>query len=194
MDLLREKGFTLVELLIVMLILGVLSTLAYFNMDFYRKARVDSRAKELYSDLQRARGDAITQGAIVTGVTITARGMGLQVASSTSYKLFVFSDNNNNYVYDATTEQAATSTRNLPGGQLSIVANSPTPVGFTDTIIFDRFGFPRQADWQVATQVTLRLSDTNLKVTYARCINITKSRIREGIWSGTTTSGTCTEQ
>lgn len=182
-----EQGFTLLELLIVLLIMGVLSSLAYFNMDFYRNARVDSRTKELFADLQRSRGDAIASGA-----TTTSRGRGFRLGSSNSYTLFVFSDNNDNYQYDGTSEETSVTTKNLPSGQLIIKVNSPTPAFYTNTIIFDRFGFVRHYDPQQVADFTLSISDTNLKVPYTRCIRVTQNKVREGFWNAAT--NTCTEQ
>lgn len=82
-------GFTLIELIIVMVILGVLTTIAAPNMyDLVLASRVRTAATALYGSLILARSEAIKRNANVDIVPGTADWSGWQVrAGGTTLKV-----------------------------------------------------------------------------------------------------------
>lgn len=56
----RQKGFTLIEVLVVMLIFGTLLALGTLNFsDMMKKAQIESQIKKMFADLQTVRAQAM---------------------------------------------------------------------------------------------------------------------------------------
>jgi type IV fimbrial biogenesis protein FimT len=56
----REDGFTIVEVIVVMAIIGILTTLATLQFNTYvKKSQMQSQIQTLYSDLNRVRSQAL---------------------------------------------------------------------------------------------------------------------------------------
>jgi prepilin-type N-terminal cleavage/methylation domain-containing protein len=84
-----EMGFTLVEILVAIAIFGILVTLSYSGMEYVRKHRLQSASRELLSDLQRIRQDAITRSTQnKSGGTVNGGWFGIRFDSNASYQLF----------------------------------------------------------------------------------------------------------
>lgn len=65
-------GFTLMELMIVVVILAILATMAYPALDFIEKRRLVAATDNLHSQIQFARMEAIKQSRNIFIVTMTA--------------------------------------------------------------------------------------------------------------------------
>ncbi|WP_281645615.1 GspH/FimT family pseudopilin [Parendozoicomonas sp. Alg238-R29] len=64
--LVRDSGFTLIEMIIVIAIVGIISVMAYPSMDgFIQRNSISSQTNELISLLQYARSEAVTRKADV---------------------------------------------------------------------------------------------------------------------------------
>lgn len=194
---LGQNGFTLLELLIVLVIAAVLMGIAMLSYDFVLREQVKSASKELFADLQAARTNAATKGptnatSFGGNISPNRRGFGIRFASQTSYVSFDFNDANENFQYDGVAEEVATDTKKLLPRRLWIQAGGALVAPANTVVIFDRFGSPRQLDWSMLpTPFTIAIDNSSLP-TYKKCIRIWPNSIREGNWNAAT--GTCVEQ
>jgi len=210
----QKNGFSIIELLVTIIIVGILFSLVSLSMNYVKQARMANRVKEIFADIQKARSDAMTSGPSTSTVPPTPykRGNGIRFASSTSYVIFTFNDSKpdlssgvtdtGDYQYTDQTEEVATFTQNLTSGNLSIMRGA-IPGAAQDTtlqsangqiVIFDRMGYPRQWDWQIvsaANPLVIVVKDPTL-AGYYRCISIGTTAVREGFWNDTTS--TCLTQ
>lgn len=190
-----EMGFTLVEILVAIAIFGILVTLSYSGMEYVRKHRLQSASRELLSDLQRIRQDAITRSTQnKSGGTVNGRGFGIRFDSNASYQLFEFDDCNDSFSYNANTcpgppanpsarEEIGNRSKSLSSGITATIGASTSPDSDTHIVLFDRNGIPRQPNWSfVGKTYVLRLAG----VDPPRCVSISNVRIREGTWNGST--------
>ncbi len=172
-----SKGFTLLELVVVVSIVGTLAGMAYLGKDFVTRERVASVTRELISDIQGARMDAISR---------EWPGVGIRFESSTSYVVFGFNDCNNDYDYDADTcngsrEEPEIVRKTIPS---SIVLRKTNPFNNLDNeiVIFDRFGHPRRENWGMGLMTILVRSESDAQS--AKCISISMNRIQDKTWNG----------
>lgn len=180
------------ELIITVAIAATLLAMAALSMDFVRRERVTSSAKEVFADIQRVRSDAISRGTTTTPAAPVKRGVGIRFVSPTSFVVFSFNDINplaapiaasGNYAYVGGAEEAEVVTRDLSSGRLSVLVGgalfAPPVADPNNIVIFDRFGYPRQIDWQLIGTMTITIDNPSL-AGYTRCITIGTNSIREG--------------
>jgi prepilin-type N-terminal cleavage/methylation domain-containing protein len=179
----KQQGFTLVELVIVVALLGVVTALAIPGANMIKKHRVRSAAMELSSNLQKLRSDSITSSS-----GGTSRGFGVRFESPDSYSLFEFDDCNGDYRYDDDTCSGGGSE-----AKNSVVSIFPSDVYLTrkdstaitgEVMFYDRRGMARGEGWSTKDlTVLVRHRDSSLK---PRCVAISSVRIREGYWNAGT--------
>ncbi len=181
----NEHGFSLLELLTVITIIGIMLAMAGIGMDFVRRERVASASRMLLGDLQRSRGQSLTSAA--SAAMPNMRGFGVNFISQSSYSTFTFNDQAAPvFQYNDASEAVNVRRRDIPSPvQLTIGGAAPN----NRILIFDRFGSPRNgASWGLG-MMTIVVMDPNLP-SYARCIVVSEARIREGNYAG----GNCNQQ
>ena len=179
-----EKGFTLVEILIAIAMMGILSALTYQGFEMLHRHRLNAAAMQLFSDLQKSRQDALTKS---QPQPINSRGFGLRFnpdSTATSYLLFEFDDCNDDFDYDAdgcssNREEASVKEKTLPRGVTMRAGASAMPAN--EILLYDKRGVSRTENWGMKNlTVVLQHPD----VSPARCIAVTYARVREGLWNG----------
>jgi prepilin-type N-terminal cleavage/methylation domain-containing protein len=199
----KEGGFTLIELFIVLLIIGILVTIATMNTDVKNKSSVTSASRQILGDLLATRLDGMVSGPSgIADAMQYMRGGGIRLVSSTQYATFRFNDCNQNYQYDATgcsglPEETSTQTfklqtgveiKRVVGGALVSPTNS-----VNDIIMFDHLGLLRDYQWNsnISSLVIVVQYSPSPSVA-SNCIFVRANRIREGSWNATTNN--CTEK
>lgn len=117
----RIKGFTLLELMVTLAVLGILSTIAYPNMrDFMRRNRAVAQANSIRSDLQFARGEAAATRSYVSICPLgSASSAGLptcDTGKSYDQGWLVYTTDTPNSTYDAAVTGSLERSVSAPSG------------------------------------------------------------------------------
>ncbi len=142
MQILRQNGFTLIEMLVSIAILALLSTVIIANYRAgQRQVNVQNAANQLASDLRVAQNYTLSGKENASGNFPTG-GWGVHLVNGNA-SYILFADNNGNYTYDAGEEFK---TLNLPNktqisaiqingsdtSPLDIVFEPPDPTTYID--------------------------------------------------------------
>lgn len=176
----NEKGMTLAELLVVLAVIAILAGLAFVGPEFIRSERITGHSRELLADLLRARLDAMVRSAAANSM-----GFGIRFVDNSSYTIFEFDDCSENSAYDVNgcagdREEANTTSKTL-STSYELLVNGATPNN--NILIFDKLGIPRDNSWALWNG-TLRIKHQTDSTLLGRCISISLTRIREGVWNG----------
>ncbi len=178
-----EHGVTLTEVLIVIAIIAIMSTIASLGYDIVRKQRLSSATRELVADIQQTRVDALTSSPTGT----TGQGFGMRFVPPTSYIVFTFDDADSSFTYDGagSNDEKNPQTHTI-SSQLSIqiINNSAY-----DVLMYDRTGAPhlyKHTGELFDGTTDLIIGITDLSSGIAQCISVKTNSIREGVLSGTT--------
>jgi prepilin-type N-terminal cleavage/methylation domain-containing protein len=176
-----RAGFSLIELLIGIAIFGIVVTLATMSWSSAKNADLTAVTRQLHSDLQAIRADAMTRS-----TSTDSRGFGIRFTSPNAYELFEFNDTNASFTWDNVGEEAGVVKKTFPSSITVTKSASDAVAG--DIRIYDRHGLMHTGNWSSAVGVTYVLRGSG--TTQARCISVDEIRIREGIWDG----GSCNVQ
>lgn len=183
----REKGFTLVELLIVVALMGIMISLASLGFDVLHRQRLSSAAVELLADLQTVRMNALTKRS-----NPASRGFGLRFLddSYNAYRTFEFIDDGagtpadaDNYEYNDGEEVVDFEKELGAGVEVKIGASGDDPFGREKALLYDKRGMVRNSTWSSVAGRTYVLTHPN--VANAKCVTVSRVRIRGGSWNGT---------
>lgn len=178
-----QRGFTLIEVLTVVAIIGILISIASVGWDILRRQNLSSATTELLADLQAVRLNAMTQS---TGSN--SRGFGLRFLTNGSYKVFEFVDNGTTaFTYQGTSEESGGYSNVLPDNITVSIGASGSPINLNsgvdeEVLLYDKRGITRTYNWSSFGSRTYVLHHSNLA--QAKCIAISTVRIREGRWDG----------
>ncbi len=122
----RTRGFTLLELMVTLGVLGILSTIAYPSMrDFMRRNRAVAQSNSIRSDMQFARGQAAATRSYLSVCPLAIAGTTTCSSAGKSYDQgwLVYTASKPNIAYDASVTGSLQRAASAPGGT-SIRASS----------------------------------------------------------------------
>lgn len=174
-----SKGFSLIELLIVVAIIAIIAAIATTGSGSYRSRQLRAAAMQLYGDMQKTRVDAMTKS-----IAANSRGWGIRFDSSSQYTIFEFNDTNGNFDYDSGETANTRQVTLQPGITVTVNGN---PAGDDNVVIFNKQGLAKASTWAGGGRTFIvQLSG----IADARCLVLDDVRIREGTWNGSK----CTKQ
>ncbi|MBI3752538.1 MAG: prepilin-type N-terminal cleavage/methylation domain-containing protein [Deltaproteobacteria bacterium] len=177
-----EKGFSMIEMLLVIAIIMIIAAIAATGSGSYQGRWLRAASQQLYGDLQKTRIDAMTKS-----IAANSRGWGIQFDSSSQYTIFEFNDTNGNFDYDSG-EAANARQVTLQTGITVTKQASGDPSGRTNVLMFSRQGLSKNYKWSSVGNRTYVLRYSG--IADARCLVLDDVRIREGAWNGSE----CTKQ
>ncbi|MBI5874444.1 MAG: prepilin-type N-terminal cleavage/methylation domain-containing protein [Deltaproteobacteria bacterium] len=187
-----SKGFSLIEMLLVIAIIMIIAAIATTGSGSYRSRQLRAASMQLYGDLQKTRVDAMTKSTANRG----SRGFGIRLNSSSSYAIFEFQDDpnntgvvagsDNNFHDDGGAEEALVKSTTLPDG-VTVTVGAVCSGCDANVLIFNKQGLAKGTTWAGGGRTFIvQLSG----IADARCLVLADVRIREGIWNGSK----CTKQ
>ncbi len=192
----NQKGFSLIELLVIIGLMGILMTLASLSMDFVRKERLTSAAKQLVADIQKARVDAMVSSQ--SSNVMTGAGIRFNSGPSNTYFAFNFIDGDDNFAYSGPGEETGGARSYEIHSALSLEIAPPGETEYSDPsyniLMYNRMGLPsrfKSAGSDASDgKIVLLLRENTLNIT--KCVRVDINRIREGFWDANGTR--CMEQ
>ena len=180
----NQKGFSLIELMVVVAIIGIMASLAYVGMEFIEKERVKSATRQLLADIQKARVDSLTS----TPASDAIQGHGIRFSAG-SYTIFTFDEDElstKDFNYSGQTEESNPRDVSL-SASLALSWSDPNDA---IVLIYNRFGFPKRYKSDGSDSFTLSANAMDISITstgsdLTKCIKVTENSIREGAASGT---------
>lgn len=176
----NEKGFSLIELLIVVALIAIVAAIAMWGTGSIQGRNLTAASKQLYGDLQKTRIDAMTQSP--SGAN--SRGFGIRFVSNTTYTVFEFNDANGDFQYAGTGEETNTRQVTLPSGVTVTVGDAGDPTLAANIRIYDKGGMIRNTSWSIGNTQDIKYVLSLSGVSQKRCVKIETVRIREGVWDG----------
>lgn len=171
----HQGGFSLMEVLIVIAIVGFLGSMVSLGGDFVVKQQIRNTSREFLAELQKVRQDALTKRSGATDL-----GFGLRFASNAGYILFEFEDIDGEFDYDDAGEESGGVSTGLPFNMSVTIGADGDPAG--SVLIYDHRGVPRNPDWSVMSGRTFVFHHPNLNT--PRCVEVATAWIKEGTWDG----------
>jgi type IV fimbrial biogenesis protein FimT len=135
----KRAGFSLLELMVVIVIIGILAAVTVPNMGgWLGKRDLDSISRQIYSDFQRARSEAISRGRTVT-IQINKGAGWYEIHDSTGSQIVTQTTMPNNITIANTTfitvDTSGINSRGFATKPGSIIIHSSTSSGGKDRTI-----------------------------------------------------------
>jgi len=153
MKIFKKYGFTLLEMMIVVAIMGILSAIAVPNLKTYMaQRRLNGAVRQVFGDLMAARQRAITEN----------RSIGVEFTSDHVYR--IFADTDNDGIRDS--DEAILQTRDIYpdysgvwiDGQSRLVAFYPNGAGRNPVINFGLSGQATSKNISVSTAGRIKIN------------------------------------